>query len=179
MNTSNCDILNQFGGMEANSLVHKLKSLTDESDEPLDSEPSLIQLSSYFSIEDLTIALQAKKNQFTILSLNCASLNAKFDQIKILVENLKANQCMFSAICFQETWLSSQSDLSLLQLEGYNLIAQGNICSAHGGLAIYLRECFHYKTLSIYKESDIWEGLFIEVNSDKIQKKIILGNILH
>ena len=108
MSDNTSDILSNIGGMEVNSLTHKLKSLTDENVESVSSEPQIIQLSPYYDMGDLITTLQTKKNQFTILSLNCASLNAKFDQIKILVENLKQNQCMFSAICLQETWLSSQ-----------------------------------------------------------------------
>ena len=68
-------------------------------------------------------------------------------------------------------------DVSLFQLEGYNLISQGYICSTHGGLAMYLRDSFNYKTLDIYNKSDIWEGKFIEISSNLLQKNIILGNI--
>ena len=35
------------------------------------------------------------------------------------------------AICLQETWLSENSDTSLLHIDGFNLIMQGKICSAH------------------------------------------------
>ena len=54
-----------------------------------------------------------KGNSFCILSLNCQSINAKFDQRNIKVQQLKNNGYEFSAICLQETWLSSDSDTSL------------------------------------------------------------------
>mgnify|MGYP000297251403 CR=1 FL=1 len=174
------DILNQFGGLVANSLIHKLtpESGSNEDDEhSINAEPQLINLSPYFSLEKLTETLRSKQNQFTVLSLNCASLNAKYDQIKILIEELEHKNCIFSAICIQETWQSATDDMSIYQINGYNLISQGYICSSHGGLAIYLRNSFNYKTLPVYKESEIWEGQFIEISSNLVQKKIVLGNI--
>ena len=81
-----------------------------------------------------------KANNFTILSLNVQSLNAKFDQIQILISQLKSKHVQFNAICLQETWLTENSDLPLFQIPGYTLISQGAICSSHAGLAIYVQE---------------------------------------
>ena len=78
----------------------------------------------------------------------CQSLNAKIYEIKILVEKFKYNHCFFGAICLQETWLSDNSDTSLLRLDGYNLSSQGKICMTHGGLAIHLSDKYNYKLFS-------------------------------
>ena len=48
----------------------------------------------------------------------------------------------FGAICLQVTWLASDSDLSLLQLPGYNIIHLGSKCTKHDGLLIYLSEMY-------------------------------------
>ena len=77
-------------------------------------------MSPYFNLEEPLDTLTTKLNQFSILSLNCASLNAKYDEIKILIESLRLTNYMFVAICIQETWLSDSSDKSL---DCYNLIA--------------------------------------------------------
>ena len=45
------------------------------------------------------------------------SLNAKIDQINIKLQQLKSNGHEFSAICLQETWLSEDSDISLLEID--------------------------------------------------------------
>ena len=50
----------------------------------------------------------------------------------------------FGAICLQETWLSSDADVSLLHIPGYKLIHQGSKCTRHGGLIIYLHEEYTY-----------------------------------
>ena len=75
---------------------------------------------------------------FNILNLNCQSINAKFDQINIKLQELKNNGYEFSAICLQETWLTDNSDISRFMINRYSLISQGKICTAHGGLVIYL-----------------------------------------
>ena len=77
----------------------------------------------------------------------------------------------------QETWLSDDSDTSLLQIDDFNLIPQGKICSAHAGLLIYLRKDIKYKVLHVCPKSTIWEGQFIQLTEKLANKKIVLGNI--
>ena len=71
---------------------------------------------------------------------------------------------IFGAICLQETWLAASADLSLLQMPGYKLIHQGHICSKHGELLIYLNDDIPYDLRTLYKHSDIWGCLFIDVS---------------
>ena len=73
--------------------------------------------------------------------------------------------------------MSDDSDTSMLNINGFTLIYQGKICSAHGGLAIYLSTKFSFKTLTVYENSEIWEGQFIEITGNETSKSIILGNI--
>ena len=101
-------------------------------------------MSSYYDDDSLNNLFRDKINPFCILSLNSQSINAKFDQLNIKVQQLKGNGYEFSAICLQETWLSSDSDTSLFKIDGYNLISQGKMCSSHGGLAIYVSEKFNF-----------------------------------
>ena len=83
----------------------------------------------------------------------------------------------FGAICLQETWLSSDADVSLLPIPGYKLIHQGSKCTRHGGLIIYLHEEYTYKLRNMYTQSDIWEGLFIDVSGQNLRRSITIGNI--
>ena len=85
-------------------------------------------MSSYYDDDSLNNLFKDKGNSFCILSLNCQSINAKFDQLNIKVQQLKSNGYEFSAICLQETWLSSDSDTSLFKIDGYNLTSQGKMC---------------------------------------------------
>ena len=83
----------------------------------------------------------------------------------------------FGAICLQETRLASDADLSLLQLPGYNTIHQGSKCTKHGGLIIYLSEMYSFKLRNLCNDSDIWEGLFINVMGHNLRKPLTICNI--
>ena len=89
---------------------------------------------------------------------------------------MKNRNCVFDAMCLQDTWLSNDADTSLFKLEGYKIISKGTTCSAHGGLMIYLNSSYHYKNILTDTTSDIWEGQLISV-SNHTTKKITIGNI--
>ena len=85
---------------------------------------------------------------------------------------------MFSAICIQESWLSEGDDISLIQLEGYECIPQGKVCSSKGGLIIYLHEKFKHKLKLTLNNYTTWEGQVIEVTQEKtLSKPLYIGNI--
>ena len=171
-------ILDGIGGVDVNSLTTLLDTnLTQDENDANTFEPKLIKQSPYFDIDKLVLHLKQMQNHFTIISLNCESLNAKFDELKIFLYNLDTHGCLPSAICLQETWLTNDSDLSLLQLNNYTLVSQGKICSARGGLAIYIKSCYSYKFLDVYQHSETYEGQFIEVKIKDSNKNLIIGNI--
>ena len=176
--------------IDASNILDQTTSLLDLIDNDLHifndetHEPSVYQHSHYYQSSDISNVLKTKSHNFILLSLNCQSLQAKFEQIKGYIKSLTENNCTISAICLQETWLSDESDLSLLHLEGYNLISRGKSCSAHGGVAIYLHESFQYKIVSLINESHSWDSQFVEVSlqSDLVapvidRQKLLIGNI--
>ena len=152
----------------------------DENDsEDVDYEPRLILNSPYCNDDDFIRLLNDTPNTFKIISLNCQSLNAKFDILKTYVDSFNTSNSKIDAICLQETWLSEDSDLSLYQLPGYKLISVGKSCSAHSGIAIYLRDLYEFKVLDIGIFSEFWDAQFIEISvMDKhfTKKKLIIGN---
>ena len=81
--------------------------------------------------------LQPKKDNFSVLSLNAQSLGAKFNEISLLVTELKETGFTFSVICIQETWFQSNQDTSLFKLDDYDLAYVISSCSKHGGVACY------------------------------------------
>ena len=156
-------ILESVGGVHRHSLTHILNvDVTNDGE-----ELNIIKHSPYLDQE----------NFLKTLSLNIQSLNAKFNQLKILLHLLQENSCHISAICLQETWLREDSNIDLLSLESYNLIYQGKRCSANGGLAIYLHENFNFKTVPSPIISEIFEGQFIQISEAHIATDILLGNI--
>ena len=133
--------------------------------------------SRYLSLCDIKSLFQNNETDFLIMTLNTQSICAKFNNMFPIISSLSASGYFFGAICLQETWLTDGADLSLLQLPGYQIIHQGYKCTKHGGLIIYLNEKFTYKSRDLYKDSQIWEGLFIEVSGHNLKKNKVIGNI--
>ena len=153
----------------------KLDNIIDPPD-PDEEEIHIMRPSHYFAIEELPIHLQTVGN-FNILSLNTQSINAKFDAFVAFLEIAKQQNVYFHAICLQETWLSENSDLSLLQLNGFTCFSQGKQCSSHGGLITYIDTNINASVLNMEITSPIWEGLFVKIQGMENTKDIIIGNI--
>ena len=81
--TNNQNVLEHFGGVNANSLCQLLNN-NDDNDHQ-DDEPNIMQISSYYDDDSLNNLFKDKVNSFSILILNCQSINAKFDQLNIKV----------------------------------------------------------------------------------------------
>ena len=163
-----------IGGLHCNSLIDTLGAVQAD-----DEEPTVIVNSEYLDNQALIDVLKQKQTVFKVLSLNCQSLFAKFDQLTVYLSMLQEEDCSFDAICLQETWVSRETDLSMFNLNGYKLISKHRTCSAHGGLGIFLKDNFSHKILlSDENNNDSWEHQFIEVTvNEKTQTKLIMGNI--
>ena len=155
-----------------NDLNHVLSTFVDS-----EHEITNFCYSQYVDISEIQSIFQNSPNEFLILTLNIQSVNAKFDNLFPVIANLASQGLYFGAICLQETWTSSDSDLSLLQLPGYQLIHQGSKCTKHGGLMIYLNVNYNYEIRNLYTNSNIWEGLFIDINGGNLCRTFTIGNI--
>jgi endonuclease/exonuclease/phosphatase (EEP) superfamily protein YafD len=134
--------------------------------------------SPYIDTLDVGEYLKNTKSNFSVLSLNVQSLNAKFNSILSILHDLQNCDFTFDAICLQETWVTgSPPDFSMFAIPNYTTIPLTATISSHSGLVIYLHNRHQY-TLRNYKyNNSIWEGLFIDVFGDHIRNKITLGNI--
>ena len=81
------DILKAFGGEDRNSL---LTVLNVNSNNDNDFSPDVEQHSptKYYNVVDTIDTITSEGYNFSILSLNIQSLNAKFDQLNVLVHYL-------------------------------------------------------------------------------------------
>ena len=156
------NILKNFGGFNKNnlnSIIQSNFSDNDEHDFILDD----IKTSSYYEINQIMEAYNSHKHNFSMLSLNCQSINAKFDSLILLVETLRQQKFEFSIICLQETWLEEGADVSLFQIPGYDCIAKGKYRSVHGGLITYVHNNYKYEICNTMVSSDLWEGLLLKI----------------
>lgn len=167
------DILRHFGGISKNNLREIFMNSED-----LEKTIDIISHSPYVATENLCNYLKDYTDDFSVLNLNVQSLNAKFEQLKILLELLASNNFYFSAICLQETWIAGPTpDFTLFKIPDYAIIPLGAKCSSHSGLVIYVNNKFSYKIRELYKDSKLWEGIFIDIYHMSLLKKITLCNI--
>ena len=83
----------------------------------------------------------------------------------------------FHAIWIQESWIHDDWRLPLLALEEYQCFSIKATTSSHGGLISYVDDKYDVQVKTTVDESNIWEGLFLEINHNSLQNKIIIGNV--
>ena len=169
------DLLEEYGGYEQNNLI---KMCNEEVLE--ENESQLLQSSKYFDINSIKEFINANKDSFTVFSLNTQSVNAKFEELMILIELLRDQYNFhFSAICLQECWTSKNTDFKQFEIPHYKLIPQGFECTVRGGLLTYVHEEFTHTELKNKKKSpkNIWEFQKVEISGKRLQHKINLTNL--
>ena len=155
-----------------NSSDRSLLSIVNDED---DEHTYNLTQSLYYTDAEMINILQ-NKTTFTVISLNCQSIAAKFDELKYFIEDLMTHNCYIDVINLQETWQGSDTYYNDFTLHGYDLYFQPAICSTHGGLITYVKTSLT-STLhpTIYEHSTSWEGMFIEI--ENLNKSLIIGNI--
>ena len=167
--------INTFINNQGFAAANNLPDLLGNDDEA--EEMTKITLSPYIDMHALSDKLYESKSNFSILSLNAQSINAKFDEFQIAINEIN-NKHEVSIICIQESWLSSDSDTSLFDIPNYQLVAKGKYCSNHGGLLTYVHKDFYWENIAINDETTVWENLFIKVRHKTPGSKTqIVGNI--
>ena len=166
--------LKHHGGLEKNSLDRILRQHCNEESIDLHTFTS----SSYYDHNLFNKLIQAHKQQFSIMSSNIQSINAKIDELKAFVIEMEQLNFQFDAICLQETWLDDTQDTSLIQLDNYTCITQSKSSRSKGGLLIYLNNKYRYKTITTPNHSTDWENQVIKITGGILHhKSLLLGNI--
>ena len=142
-------------------------------------ELNIIRCSPYGSNDLVIQSRENCQNGMSIVSLNCQSLHAKFDYIRLLIDKVANNNCVLPVLCLQESWFSCETDLSPYIIPGYHMISTGHYASNHGGLVIYLNKKWEYKLIADGTDLKLWVRQSIEIfNPNKAQRqKIDIGNI--
>ena len=104
------DMLSNYGGFDENSLNNIIAPDGNINKDDNNDLYDLIIHYFYYSDEQILSHLKERRQNFSISSMNIASLNTKFDQLKIYVELLKTHNCEFSIICLHLS-LYKKSDI--------------------------------------------------------------------
>ena len=168
------EVLRNFGGKKRNDLNNFLSS--DE----INTDIDLSSNSPYVTLDCLPSYLSDVKNDLSIFSLNAQCLPAKYDKLRVVLDNWdNDHDFRFSTLNFQESWLAADEegivDTSSLELNGYNVFASGAKCSSHGGVVSYVKESLQVD-VKLKFGSRFWDGIFLLIKGDGI-KPFLLGNI--
>ena len=82
------DMLKNFGGVDVNSLNYITGAENDNQHEISEPFPENSLQSNYFNQEHLVSMFKKQKRTFSILSVNIQSLNAKINQLRIILADL-------------------------------------------------------------------------------------------
>ena len=104
--------IHNIGLDEKNSLSHLLDQISPE----IENKTNVQIRNTYYNDVEFKNVLQNANSKISMLSLNCQSINAKFDKLKLFLADVNT-QCPISVICIQESWahedlLQTISDLS-------------------------------------------------------------------
>ena len=117
-------------------------------------------------------------NGLSVLTLNCQSLSAKFDELCIFLNTLEHK---LDIITLQETWCCEMDQYKLYEIKDYNYSATCAKSSKHGGLITYIHKDYKFKLNCDFDDhSNLWESHFLEIahkTNNNTSKTIIVGNL--
>ncbi len=172
--TSDESFLLFSGGLQHNCLNNILNTKNNN----YGNELPIIRRSSYYDADMFSVLAEDNKHNLSVLSSNIQWIHSKFSELEGFVDELSTlNNFKFKIICLQESWLSENDDLSLIQLKGYDCIAQGKSCSNKGGLITYVDQHIKYEVLINVNTYENWEGQLIQVNGGGLTQTFTIGNI--
>ena len=70
-----------------------------------------------------------------MLSLNCQSINAKFDKLKLCLDDVSIEHPI-SVICIQESWGHEEMEMSHFSLPNYSMVFENRRLSTRTGFFI-------------------------------------------
>ena len=107
----------------------------DQTSPEIENEITLIEHSKYYNDVEFKNVLQNANSKISMLSLNCQSISAKFDKLKLFLADVNT-ECSISVICIQESWAHEDIEMSQFLLPNYSLIIEnrrlrGNSTQTH------------------------------------------------
>ena len=161
----------RHGGITDKNFAKIIKEGSD------DNVIELISHSLYYLPSCLPTHLANGDKSFSVLSLNAQSILAKFPGLQVMLELFASPNLHFHAIGIEESWIHNDSKLPLVALEGYQCFSIKATTSSHGGLVMYVDDKYEVQVKKTVDDSNIWEGLLLELNHSSFQNKIIICNV--
>ena len=150
---------------------------------PNDGNFDFLGTSPYYDDVTFMEHLKISKSGMVILSMNCQSLRAKYDELLLLIsEYNNENSCGISVICLQETWAANNSDAQFeFAIPNYDCVFRGGSASSHGGVATFIHSNLKFDIIVVPQFSEnVWENVFVQVHGQQCigsTTKIVVGNV--
>jgi hypothetical protein len=127
--------------------------------------------SQYYSVSESSQYLRKTENNFSILNINIRSLNKNFENLKILLDEIKYD---FKIICLTETWCKCGETNYEFELNNYTSTHQARELNAGGGVSIYVHNSINFVLRNdlCVNETDC-ESLCIELVNNTERNTII------
>ena len=109
-----------------------------------------------YTIAELNELSKVVKPHFNAIHVNSRSLNAHFNELCDLLQNIPF---VFDAVGCSESWLTDGSNLDFFHITGYNIITDNRTSSYGGGAMLYLKSEYSYtirSDLKINQEENLW-----------------------
>ena len=117
-------------------------------------------------------------SKYCALHLNIHSLPSKFDELQLLINDLKNNGICLHFILLCETFLNT-NNADRFHIPGYSFLYQNRTNSNRGGIGLYLSNEFNFKErpdLCINDEGE-FESLLVEIDAKDGKRNLIVGEI--
>lgn len=103
-------------------------------------------------------------DKILLMNLNVCSLNAKYDELRNMIQSYSKNRCSPDIFCIQEVW---KCNIDNYHIPGYKLFSHLRSKGQGGGVAIYAAD---------YLKIDLLDSIFIENIYESLTCKIELPN---
>ena len=154
-----------------------MQNISPDSEEEL----NFIDHSIYYTYQDYKECISRSKGALKMLNLNCAGLNAKFNNLKIFLTECDNNLLPLHVITLQETHIDSNADVQYFKLPGYTLVYDLARINSFGGVAIYVHDSFSFTRLDIdtfNQDSSVYESMYLEIyNKDASSHKYVIDSV--
>lgn len=154
-------------------VLDRIGGVTDE-----DYEPLPLVDSPYCDDQELLAILDRNINNYSMLSFNCCSLNARYNEIVVYLDFFKRHGHIIGIVCIQECWVAEKEDFDVYDIDGYKKHCYGSTASLRGGLVTYIHESLHFEKIPSPHRRDLWETIFSEV-TDSFNNKLMVTNVYH
>ena len=124
-----------------------------------------------------SVLAEDNKHNLSVLSSNIQSIHSKLSELEAFVDKLSKPNFKFNIICLQESWLSENDDLSLIQLKRYDCIAQGKSCSIKGGLILEWTTSLDTSSRTLFVREDVSPDVHVTSNVELHNNVRLLMNV--